>query len=142
MQSLTKWEDEHSVENPVLDKANGNIAQYLRSRGRYREAEMLYARGLANREKLLGPEHPDTLWTVNKLAMICYDQGRYEEAEALFGRALASNEKLLGSEHPDTLWTVNILAENYRMQGRYKEAETLLERALAGRSDLSIQTLY
>ena len=61
MQSLTKWRDGHAMQNPVIDKANTNIAQYLGARGRYRDAEMLVLPALANLEKLLGPEHLDTL---------------------------------------------------------------------------------
>jgi hypothetical protein len=74
------------MENPVLDKANTNIAQYLWRRGRYHEAEMLTMRGLVNSGKLLGPGHPDTLQTMNNLAHIYQLQGQHDEAETLFGR--------------------------------------------------------
>jgi hypothetical protein len=63
----------------------------------------LYRRVLAVSEKVLGPEHPDTLASLNNLANLYQAQGRYGEAEPLYRRALAVMEKVLGPEHPDTL---------------------------------------
>lgn len=36
------------------------------------------------REKVLGPEHPDTLVSVNDLALSLTCQGKYREAEMLY----------------------------------------------------------
>ena len=83
-------------------------------------------------EQKLGPEHPDTLTSVNNLASLYESQGRYGEAEPLYLRALAASEKVLGPEHPDTLGSVNNLAGLYQSQERYEEAELLLRRALVG----------
>jgi CHAT domain-containing protein/tetratricopeptide (TPR) repeat protein len=80
----------------------------------------------------LGPDHPQTLTSLNNLAMLYGIQGRYEEAEPLFRRALAGTERSLGKDHPDTLITVNNLVMLYQNQGRQEEAEPLLARALAG----------
>ncbi|MEI2771580.1 MAG: tetratricopeptide repeat protein [Candidatus Competibacter sp.] len=57
--------------------------------GRYGEAEPLFQRALAGFEKVLGPEHPATLTSVNNLAVLYQSQGRYGEAEPLYQRALA-----------------------------------------------------
>ena len=78
--------------------------------GKYEEAEPLYRRALAGREAALGAEHPDTLMSVNNLAVLLKDMGKYEEAEPLYRRALAGQEAALGAEHPDTLSSVNNLA--------------------------------
>jgi CHAT domain-containing protein len=69
---------------------------------------------LATSEKVLGPDHPATLISVNNLAELYRTQGRYGEAEPLYRRALATNEKVLGPEHPATLavqltYTVNLV---------------------------------
>jgi tetratricopeptide (TPR) repeat protein len=82
---------------------------------------------------VLGPEHPDTLGSVNNLAALYYSQGRYAEAEPLFQRGLRDRERVLGPEHPDTLGSVNNLAALYYSQGRYAEAEPLYQRALRDR---------
>ncbi len=84
-------------------------------------------------EQALGPEHPQTLGSVNNLALLYASQGRYGEAEPLYQRALAASEKVLGPEHPQTLGSVNNLALLYASQGRYGEAEPLYQRALAAR---------
>ena len=67
------------------------------NQGRYADAEPLYKRALAVREKTLGPDHPDVAQTLNNLALLYYNQGRYAEAEPLYKRALAIYEKALGS---------------------------------------------
>ena len=53
------------------------------------QAEPLYKRALAIREKQLGPEHPDTATSLNNLAGLYHAQGKYEQAEPLYQRALA-----------------------------------------------------
>ncbi|MBL8252033.1 MAG: tetratricopeptide repeat protein, partial [Candidatus Competibacter sp.] len=83
-------------------------------------------------EQKFGPAHPNTLTSVNNLALLYQAQGRYGEAEPLHQRALAGFEKGLGPMHPDVLLSVNNLAALYRAQGRYGEAEPLYQRALAG----------
>ena len=40
-------------------------------------------------EKMLGVEQPDTLTSVDNLALVLQDQGKYEAAEELHQRALA-----------------------------------------------------
>ncbi len=82
---------------------------------------------------MLGPDHTDTLTSVNNLAELYRAQGRHSEAEPLFKRALTARERLLGPEHPQTLISVNALASLYQAQGRYSEAEQLYRRALAAR---------
>ena len=103
----------------------------IASQGRYAEAEPLYKRALAIREKALGPDHPDVGTALNNLAALYRAQGRYAEAEPLYKRALAIREKALGPDHPDVGTSLNNLAALYRAQGRYAEAEPLYKRALA-----------
>ena len=68
--------------------------------GRYADAETLYERALAIREKALGSEHPDVAQALNNLAVLYDAQGRYVDAEPLYKRGLAIREKVLGREHP------------------------------------------
>ena len=58
-------------------------------------------------ERILGPEHPDTLSTINNLALLYVNQGKYEQAEPLYQRALASYELVLGTNHPTTIMVRN-----------------------------------
>src|SRR5215472_8560592 len=99
--------------------------------GRYSEAIPLAQRALAIREKVLGPEHPDTATSLNNLAELYKETGAYAQAEPLLKRALAINEKALGPEHPTTAVWLNNLAALYRATGAYAQAEPLYQRALA-----------
>ncbi|MBI4875587.1 MAG: tetratricopeptide repeat protein, partial [Acidobacteria bacterium] len=92
------WEDQ-----PASLRLLNQCGVFLNSQGRYGEAEPLYARALAARERVLGAEHPDTLGSVNNLAGLYESQGRYGEAEPLYARALAGLERTLGREHPHTV---------------------------------------
>ena len=66
-----------------------NLAGLYQAQGKYAEAEPLYQRALAIREKALGPEHPDVANSLNNLAVLYRAQGKYAEAEPLYQRALA-----------------------------------------------------
>ena len=98
--------------------------------GETAEAEPLYWRSLAIREKALGPEHRDVGTSLNNLAELYREQGRYAEAEPLYKRSLNIREKALGPEHPDVGQSLNDLASLYRAQDRYAEAEPLYKRSL------------
>ncbi len=109
------------------------ITTKLHGEGRYDEAGRVARAALAEAERLLGTEHPQTLTSINNLAFVYQSQGRYGEAEPLYRRALAARERVLGAEHPNTLTSVNNLAFLYQSQGRYGEAESLYRRTLAAR---------
>jgi len=59
----------------------------------------VHQRALKGFEKVLGPEHLDTLTSVSNLGSVLESQGKYEEAEAMHERALKGYEKVLGLEH-------------------------------------------
>src|SRR5262249_47616791 len=77
-------------------------ARRLHQAGRYAEAEPLYKRTLAIREKALGPDHPDVSTSLNNLAQLYYAPGRHAEAEPLYKRSLAICEKALGPDQRES----------------------------------------
>jgi RNA polymerase sigma factor (sigma-70 family) len=87
-------------------------------------------------ERLLGPDHPDTLNARNSLAAAYLAAGRVAEAIPLFEQTLAARERLLGPEHSDTLTSRNNLASAYQDAGRADEAVQLCELNLAARERL------
>ena len=109
----------------------GQAGWYLLERARYEQAAPLLQRALVICEQQVGPDHPDTVTSLNNLASLYQAQGKYAEAEPLFQRALAFREQQLGPDHPDTATSLNNLASLYRKQGKYAEAEPLFQRALA-----------
>ena len=90
----------------------------------------------AHLERVLGPDHLDTLNARNSLAAAYQDAGRAAEAIPLFERTLVSRQRLLGPEHPDTLTSQNNLAAAYQDAGRAAEAILLFEMTLAARERL------
>jgi tetratricopeptide (TPR) repeat protein len=102
----------------------------FQAQDKYTDAEGLFKRALAIREKALGANHADVGQSLNNLAYAYHAQSKYSEAEALYKRALPIREKALGANHPDVGQTLSNLANLYRDQGKYGEAEDLLKRAL------------
>jgi tetratricopeptide (TPR) repeat protein len=70
--------------------------------GRTAEAIPLLEQALADRERILGPDHPDTLTSRNSLAQAYESVGRTAEAIPLLEQALAGFERIFGSDHPNT----------------------------------------
>jgi DNA-binding SARP family transcriptional activator len=82
-------------------------------------------------ERLLGPEHPETLSARACLAVAYYGAGYTTEAIDLGEQVLAARERILGPEHPDTLTTGANLSHHYWEAGRITHAIELGERVLA-----------
>ena len=92
---------------------------------------LIAERLLADHERVLGVDHPDTLRTRGNLASAYQDAGRTTEAITLHEQNLADQERVLGVDHPDTLRTRGNLASAYQDAGRTTEAITLHEQNLA-----------
>ena len=106
-------------------------AKILRTTGKYLEAEPLYRRALAIREKQLATNDPDVASSLNNLALLLQDQGKYSEAEPILRRALAIREKKMAPNDPYVASSLNNLAKLLQDKGKYPEAEPLFRRALA-----------
>ena len=90
-------------------------------------------RTLADRQRVLGADHPDTLNSRNTLAYCYQSAGRPEQAIGLYEQTLADSERVLGADHPDTLNSRNNLAGAYQEAGRIEQAIGLHEQTLADR---------
>ena len=64
-----------------------NLAAIYYSQGNYAEAEPLFKRSIAIREKALGPEHPDVAMGLQNYAELLRKTNREAEAEKLEARA-------------------------------------------------------
>ena len=64
--------------------AQSRLADALSRVGQYGEAEPLYRACLAVRKETLGDKHPDTLASMNNLAILLKSTGKIDEAEQLF----------------------------------------------------------
>ena len=100
-----------------------NLAALYVARGRYKDAEPLFRRSLAIKEKALGPGHPSVATGLNNLAAL--------------HRALAIWEKTLGPDHPNIVKILNNMAALYGKLGKKKKAAGFLERAEAMKKRLA-----
>ncbi|MFE4998624.1 tetratricopeptide repeat protein [Streptomyces mirabilis] len=86
---------------------------------------------VADHERLLGAEHPDTLTARNNLGASYWRAGRTGEAIPLLEQVVADHERLQGTQHPNTLMARTNLAHAYHKAGRTGEAIPLLEQVVA-----------
>jgi len=104
---------------------------YLTTRCQFQEAEPLYRRALAIKERSYGPDHHEVATALNNLAELLRATNRLAEAEPLYRRALAINERSYGPDHPNVATDLNNLAVLLEATNRLTEAEPLFRRALA-----------
>ena len=120
-------------DDPAALTARGYLARTLVRRGRSGDAEAIYRELLADRVRIQGEGHLDTLATRHDLAAALGVQGRFAEAEQLYRRLLADDYRLRGPDDRETLAARYNLARMIGLQGRYAEAEEL------GRQVLGVQ---
>lgn len=88
---------------------------------------MLQVEVLEVQKKVLGPERPRALTTMNRLAPSYRKQGKQEEVGVPQAEGLEAQKKILGPEHPLTLES---LESTYHERGGWSEAEKLLVELL------------
>ena len=109
-----------------------NLSGYYESSEKYDLALTLVKEAFNLQKAKLGPEHPDTLVSMNNLAQLYWRTKQLEKSIPLFKEALKRLEAKLGRDHPKTLHLVANLGVNYMDAGRLKEAIPLLEEAYRG----------
>jgi eukaryotic-like serine/threonine-protein kinase len=100
------------------------------SLGLYSQEQRLLTRAVDIRRRALGPQNPDTLVSMSRLAVNLMRQGHYGEAEKLLRETLDIQRRKLGPEHPETLHTMGDLAVVLQDEGHYAEAEKLHRETL------------
>jgi Tetratricopeptide repeat len=115
----------------------GRIATYLGLSGTYAAARDLYRRIVDARQRVLGPEHPNTLVARGNLAFWTGAAGDPAAARDQYAALLPVEERVLGPEHPDTLVTRSNLArwvteagEPAAARDQYAALLPVLERVL------------
>ena len=127
----TQWIEHFSFNFPEAAHLLQVTGVYLVDRGQYTQAEPLLQRALSLQGKVLGPEHSETVRTLNSLANAYLCEGDYQQAERLLQPALANFERVLGVKHPEVTEALNTLASIYMEEGKLAQAEPLFQRALA-----------
>jgi len=123
--------EQYSLTLPEAATLFNQAGYYLRERALYPEAESLYRRALAIRERMFGSYHSGTAQVLYNLARLYFELGQYAECEVFYLRALAIRELILPPDHLDIALSLNSLAFMYYLWGiKYDEAEKLFQRAL------------
>jgi len=91
---------------------------------------------LADRERVQGNKHPDTLATAQQLAEAYVADGRAKTALSLLKRVVADREKILGARHLDTIGARSALADANHSAGKMASAVQFYERVRAGYTEV------
>jgi tetratricopeptide (TPR) repeat protein len=121
------------TDSPATGQVLNELGRYLTGQGEVGTAIAYHARATTSRERLHGPDHPDTLISRNNLAYAYRLAGDLGRAVPLFEANLADYERVLGPDHPNTLISRNNLAGAYRSAGDLGRAIRLYEATLADR---------
>ncbi|MGW3911062.1 tetratricopeptide repeat protein [Streptomyces sp. NPDC005070] len=101
--------------------------------GRWTEAGEIHRSVAAERERLLGPDHPDTLASRYEVGFTLSRTGRPGEALGEYARVAQARERVLGVDHPDTLAARQEMAYVLGQLGRHFEAHQAYTSVLAAR---------
>ena len=126
--AIAQAESDHQPDR--LDHALLELAQYLEARGRYREAEPLYARSKDINQSAHGEHSIEAATGLLRLGTVYHAEFRYKEAEAVTRQAAAILESLAGPDSLEFSITSANLATMLADQGQFDRAEPVLRRAL------------
>ena len=101
----------------------GHAGRHSYLQGKYEEAEAMHRHALRDREKVLGPGHPDTPANVSNLGLVLTNQDKYKEAEVMLRHSLIDSKKGLNPDYPDMLISFDNLDLVLGNQVKYKRAE-------------------
>jgi serine/threonine protein kinase len=93
--------------------------------GLYARAHSLAQIALDSRRRLLGPEDPKTLVSLQQMGNLLFLEGHTAEAEQSLRHTLALQVRVLGADHVHTLETRDALVNILVSKGRFAEAEKL-----------------
>ena len=106
------------------------VGNTYRGVGAYERAIGFLQRSLALCNQHLGIDHPDTLTSMNSLALAYRDAGKLDLALPLSEETLKRRRAKLGPDHPNTLQSMNNLALAYQAAGKLDLALPLFEETL------------
>ncbi|WP_326789577.1 serine/threonine-protein kinase [Streptomyces sp. NBC_00151] len=101
--------------------------------GRWTEAGEVHRSVAAERERLLGPDHPDTLASRYEVGFTLSRTGHPGEALGEYAHVAQARERVFGVDHPDTLAARQEMAYVLGQLGRHVEAHQAYTSVLAAR---------
>jgi len=116
-----------------LLKLRHEIANVLRSEGRFKQAHDLDTAVLEQQSRVLPEHYPDALVTAGSLAADLRGLGDYRRALETDRPTYNQLRKMLGDDDPWALAAANNLAVSFRLTGDFRTARQLDEATLAKR---------
>jgi Tfp pilus assembly protein PilF len=107
-----------------------NLATAYKDERRLDEAEALFRKALAARERILGPAHRDVAMALNNLGVLLRDRRQLVDAQAMLERAAEAWEHTLGPDHPQVAAGLHNLGVVYAGRELTSRARECYERAL------------
>ena len=107
-----------------------NLGLLIKSQGNCAEARPYLDKGLALREQILGPDHPDVAIALLGAAECVRRLGDPAAAEPMLVRAMAIQDKGLPPDHIDRAYVLDALAD-LRMERHPVDSAALIDRAIA-----------
>ncbi|MEU7059178.1 serine/threonine-protein kinase [Streptomyces sp. NPDC046197] len=101
--------------------------------GRWAEAAEVHGAVAAERARLLGPDHPDTLASRYEVAFTLSRTGRAGDALREYKQVAEARIRVLGADHPDTLAVRQEMAYVLGQLGRHFDAHQVYASVLAAR---------
>lgn len=115
---------------PLVEAAiRKSIGSAYRDLGFLEKAEQLEQAVLLTRRSL-GPDHADTLESMEELEVLYSYEGKYTAAEALAAKILETRRRVLGADHKDTIGAMHNVAYVAYYQGDRARAAALMADVL------------
>src|SRR5262249_51137772 len=122
-----------ALDDPGILSLRSNLAVALRKGGDPKQAAAIQREVLKSRQVKLGPQHKDTVISMDNLGVALSDLGEYEEAAHLHRAAIDAFSATLGPDNPSTLTAMANLAGVLRRSGHFSEAVTVFSDLLKRR---------
>jgi len=100
----------------------GRVYEHL---GLYSTAQGLLSRAVEIRRRVLGPEDPDTLLSMNNLANSLSDQDKFEEGDKFYQQVIEAARRTRGRAQRTMVMAMNNFALNLIDEGHVPEAEKM-----------------
>lgn len=127
VEQVTEYVEKHSYGESVLAFCRDNQSKALLNLGQYREALVRGQEAYDLYLSICGADHPDTLHSLNNLAIAHSKMGDWQRAMDLTRTAYDANLRLHGSDHEGTVSCLNNMAIYSVMLGDYEGAAELME---------------
>jgi serine/threonine protein kinase len=114
----------------VVATMQHTLGQSLYGLGEISAAIAVFRKASETRKAHLDSDHPETLASMNNLAMAYQAAAKLDLALPLYQETLKLRKDKLGSDHPDTIATMNNLASLYYAAGKLDLAQPLYEETL------------